>query len=411
MYTLVSAIAKPMTGNRRWVSIDIAAMTMLSLFTNYARVIATLSNNFLDDDVSLELEDIRSATAGLSITFSQFLTNNGANTLPTSTTLPVLSEKLARYADAFHAGYKIVPIHPIAGDDLNYTRQEQIMLRMTHTKAPYPLFGQYCLVNINGFFHYSEVTTSGIYVHDGAKSQLRSGLNQIGILSFKELGEIQQIPITEQMIYKQESLQLHRNRMHVDVGVDLAGKTLMLVMGGYLHVLDSKTMRRIGDTTVSVDFNNLNLFDRYYESKKYIDLTSLELPSTNMNLEQIGVSDILSDAALVKYMTLSQSFFVVLDKEDIFVEREYVRKTPTADVFISFKPPVLPLIVGHGKLGNYHYELEDGQWSVHCHDTLFQNRVYNTIRPRAAQSIDSARLSTDPEVHSKAFFLKIGTDF
>lgn len=412
MYSLVSALAKPLSGNGRWESVDIGSVPMKQLYSTYARVIATLSNPFLEEHVALELEDIRGAAGGLSATFNEYLTSNGNATLPTYSELPILSPKYAEYADAFHAGYTLTPIHPTFGDDTVVTREEQTALKLVHPTGLHALFAKHCLVNVNGFFHFSEAMSGGIRVHRGGQSPLlHAGSAMCGILSFRKLGEIQLIPITEQMIYKQDEDERLRDRVHLDMGIDPGNKTIMLVLGGYLHVLDRRTFRRIGDTLLTIDIGNLNLLDRYFESRPYIDYSGLQLQTTPNNPTQVGVDNFYSDAVLRRYLTLSQSFLVLLDNPDVFVEREYIGKTKTPNVFTGYTPPIFPLVVGHGKHSNYWYEKEVNQWSIHCHDSLRKNFVYNTGSPKTMQNVSDQRWGSQPEDHSRAFYLKIGTDF
>ncbi len=118
MYQLLSAIAKPLSGNRRWTAVAVGDIALNVLFSTYSRIIVKLSNPFLTEPVSLDLEDIREGNGGASITFNQFLVQNGTTTLPTSPTLPVINTRYARYADAFHAKYKISPMAPNAAPDL-----------------------------------------------------------------------------------------------------------------------------------------------------------------------------------------------------------------------------------------------------------------------------------------------------
>ena len=49
------------------------------------------------------------------------------------------------------------------------------------------------------------------------------------------------------------------------------------------------------------------------DAKKYIDLSSLPLSKTIRNIDQISISEFYSDENILAYLTLSQSFFILID--------------------------------------------------------------------------------------------------
>lgn len=409
MYELVSAIAKPLNGNGQWKSVEIGNVALNTLYSTYTRIIATLTNPFVPDLVALDLNDIVLAASGQNDTFNQFLATNGNNTLPTSTTLPVLDAKYAKYADAFHAGYKVEPLHPSASPGSEYPPSEKTWLYLTRPDTDYELFGKSCLVNVNGFFHIIDAGPEGVYVKDGNKSAMLSRQNQIGIVSFLGLGELTYVPIATEMVYKQTEDQLFKNRCYIDLGQDVSDKSVMLVLGGYLHLLEPGAFYRTGASTFAIDFDNLPLVDRFYESKDYIDLSSMSLSKTARNPNQVAVSELYSDAALRAYVTLSQSFFVIVNNSDLSVDREQVRKTKMPDMFVSHKRPDWPLVVGAGKVGNYWYSYEDQQYALNCRDSLWNHRLYHTVNVKELVNASPSRKPEHPVSQSNAFFLKIGS--
>lgn len=410
VYQFISSIAKALNGDKQWATIDINNIPLNTLFATYSRIIVTLSNPFIVGNIAVDLVTIRSTVDGLSITFNDFLILNGNKTLVTLPNMPTLTPRYAKYADSFHAGYKVAPITPRAAVDSQVPLADKSWLHLTKTNVDYNLFYKNCLVNVNGFFHLTDSDSTGIYVVDGMKSLRLSNHNQLGMYSFRELGEITLVPITPSMIHKQNDRQLYKDCAYVNLGIDVSNKTVMLVLGGYLHVLDNNTFTQVSNSAFEIDIANLPLLDRYFESKKYIDLSSLPLSSTSRNINQISIAEFFSDANIVAYLTLSQSFFVILDNPDIFVERTPIRKTKLSDMFISYEKPLFPLVVGAGKLTNYWATPEDGQYSITCLDTVRENYVYDTIDPTKVNSVSNAQIPEHPVRHGNAYFLKIGCD-
>jgi len=410
MYNLISAIGEPRNGQSRWTDIDIGDMAMSNIYANYENVFAILSNTFLDHEVSLDLALIRQQYGSLSITFNEMLAGLGNAALPTSDTLPELKTRYAKYADAFHAGYKLAPTHPVFSPDAQLPPSEMPWLHMTRPDTDYVLFGKSCLVSVNGYYHRSETDATGVYVRDGNKSRVHSGHNQVGIYSFREVGEIRQVSITEEMLYKPNGDGEMRYRAHLDVGEDISNKTVFLVLGGYLHAYDSKTFYRTGNQLLTIDFNNLPLFERYQESRKYLDYSSMPFERAPVNDSQIAVNNFLSDENLTAYLTLSQSFLVIMDEPNIFVTQQDVHRTKMPGTFVAYTPPIFPLVVGHGRTANYWYTKEDGQYSITCVDSFLHDWVFNKTDPFKQGNIGDSRVPETPVGHSPGFFLQIGRD-
>lgn len=411
MYQLVSAIAKPLSGNGRWINLDIGNIPLTQLYSSYKKVIATLSNPALLDNVSLNIEQLRAELGASSLTFNQWLVDNSNKTLPTIDTLPAINTRYAHYADAFHAGYDIQPVHPTAAATSDMPPSERTYLRLTRPNTDYDLLYNSCLVNVNGFYHQTDRSADAVYVVDAVHSSLNAHRNEIGLYSFRELGKLTFIPIKDEMIYTQNDRQTLRTNCYVNTGVDLSTKTVMLVLGGYLHILDSRTFTRVSESAFRIDFNNLPLIDRYYESRGVLNLDSLLMEKSQDNPYQISLNDLYSDAVLRRYLTLSQSFFVALDNSDIFVEERHVQPSRMAGIYRGFDtPPKFPLVLGAGRHETYWYKKEDGQWSIHVSASSEGRRYYDTAKIDLTASVSDQEQMIFPKKNSPAKFLIVGTD-
>lgn len=410
MYQLVSAIVKPLSGDGRWRNIDIGLMPLSTLFAVYKSVIATLSNALLDHNVSFNIEQLRSQWGASSLTFNDFLVQNGNLSLDTSDALPEIKTRFAKYADGFHAGYDIEPIAPNASPSANVAQEDKTWLYMTRDGTDYAGFYKNCLVNVNGLYHLTDYDPNGIYVVDGMKSAYLSGRNQLGILSFADVGELSYIRITPEMVYKQKPEQQLRHNCYVDTGVDLSNKTVFLVLGGYLHVLDPATFHRVGNSAFAIDFMNYPLLTRYYESFNLIDLRPLGLESTDANLSQVAIDDLYSDEVLTKYLCLSQSFFVVLDNTEVFTETHTLRQMATPNTYISPIDPIYPLVLGAGRHEPYAYRPEWGQYAITVKNGQQGQKLYESMKTLSTNSVSDSNEPFFGYKNSEAFYLKIGTD-
>jgi hypothetical protein len=409
-YTLVSAVGKAVGSGGRWTSIDIGNLTFLQIYQGYTRVIATLSNPFDNGETALDLADIEYEIPDQTVTFNQYLINIGNASLPTTTTLPVLKTSYAKYSDAFLAGYNVQAYAPNAAPDSQLPDSAKTWLYLTQEGVDFTLFGKSCMVTVNGFYHYLDTDITGAYVRDGMVSQVKSGDNQIGIYNLGYLGELTYIDLVPSMIYKQVQSATLSQGVYINIGQDITDQTVILVIGGYMHVLDPLTFTRVGDTTIKIDWPNFPYFNRYFESQEYIDMTPLGLTHNNVNPSQVGVADLMSDRAITAYCSLSQSFIVLLNNQEVFRDKQFVKSLTIPNTMTSFVKPEYPLIVGHGRVAEYWPQYETGQWGLAVRNNLDDRMLFNKRNPKTARSITNQRIPFRPTRIGQGEFLMFGTD-
>lgn len=418
MYTLVSAIGVAYGTNARWGNIDISAMPMNTIFSQYKRVIATLTNPYVTGQVGLDLNEIQATTQGLTSTFDEYLASLGNLALPTMTTIPQINTVYAQYADAFKAGYTVEPIAPGLSLDTPIANAAKTDLYLKNPNIAMSKFYQSCMVTVNGFYHYVNSDGNAAYVRDGDKSRQKSQYAQCGILCFNDLGSIEYLDLTSNMVFNQEDnlgnpIPL-KYRTYLNIGVDIGDKIPILVIQGYMHILDPVTFSRVGATTFMIDMENYPLLNRYYESVPYLDYSGLNLPSTRMNAAQVGVADIYSDTAIKALIDMSQTFLVLLDANDLFVDRQWIRTTPFPGKYLAYQQPIWPLVTGYGRMCEYWTVTEDTlytQYSLTIADGIKYNYVFDTtLDPTTLMAVGSNLDPTNPANYSPAFFKRIGRD-
>lgn len=410
MYSLVSAVGKPVGGTGRWTALDIGNLTFNQIYANYLRCIATLSNPFDATDTALDLATIQFTIADPSVTFNAYLAALGDASLPTTTTLPVLQTSYAKYNDAWRAGYTITPVPPNASPDLPLPPSDKTWLKLTQAGVNFDLFNKSCMVSVNGYWHFMAADSTGAYIRDGMVSNTLSNEATCGVWSLAPLGSLQYIDIVPSMIYKQQPSDNLSDGVYINLGVPIGNKTVMLVIGGYLSVLDPSTFIQVGDQTIKIDWNNFPYFDRFFESRGTIDMSSLGLMTAANNPSQVSVADLLSDRAITAYCSLSQSFAVLLDNTEVFVDHKDVRPLKVPGTYISYVDPWYPLITGRGKVSEYWSTFETGQWGLTVINGKIDQRTYYTAVAKELNSLADSRIPAEPFRISPAQFLMLGTD-
>ena len=312
--------------------------------------------------------------------------------------------------DAFRAGYSVKPYNALYGENVSMTDRLDALLTRASPVADYSLFYNTTLVTVNGFYHRTDLAVGkGIVVYKAAESVRKSNQNQMGLLTFDGMCNIQTHPITESMIYKQDVNTPLSDAAYINTGLDLTNKSVVFVIGGYMHFVKD-IVTKVGENLFKIDFANYPLFDRFYEMRNHLNVSSFNLSTSTVNPDQIAVEELQSDENIKALLLMNQSFFVVLDTPHLYTEKNYVKGTGYPATYIGFTTPNKSLVTGLGRHSEYWYRHEDDQYILTVYDNAVSNRIYNTINPYFENSVGASELPTDPVYLSGAYFLETGRD-
>jgi hypothetical protein len=420
MYYALEAIGVKKGLNKRWGPIGLLDYTVAELYAQFRRVIITLQFSPNTTKLYLDTQTVAAQYASYPLRIQDMLTELSTTALTLLKTPPVIATRSAKFKDAYASRYTVTPVSPLYGTNVLMQDRTAALLTRTNPTTDYRYFKKRCMVSVNGFYHMIDTdNVSGVLVQDAMTTLRVSKQNQIGLYSFSDMCDIEYVPITLNMLHKRMTPDMlaglrepepYATSGFIKLNKDLTNKTVLLVLGGYLHVPESLLYSQVGDDEFKIDFANYPLFERLYESMQYIDLSALGLTSDIRNPSQFSVQQMLSDGVLMKYMTLSQSFFVILDTPEVFVNRQYIKKTGMPGMFISYKPPVYPIVVGNGRMPEYWSTHEDGQYSLTVYDNTVRQKAFNQANARKLNSISGADVSVDPELLGGAYFLELGCD-
>ena len=409
MYQLVSALAKPRGRDGRWLEVDLSQIPLSQIYTDYSKAILILTNTLLSGQVSLDIEAVRDQAVMVNLTPQAWFATLGNKSLPTSNTIPELKTATVKYSDAWYSNYNMQLADRLAHPNAQLPNAEKEDVLMTRAGTDYELFYKHCLVTVNGLVHRTELSGYGIYVDDAGASMRIAKDNQIGIISFREVAELELVSITPEMIYRPNAQTGLGQRAYINLNRDLDGKTVLLVLGGYLHVLDD-CYRIVGDSMVMIDWSRVPLAQRYFHSKHLIDLSSMGLSTVETNSELVSVPELYGDPAIEAYLTLSQSFFVIVDTPELFIERHKLEETKLPGRFISNIDPIFPLENGLGQLSEYWKIDDDERWVVATKNNVLPKYQFEETHWKKNPAIDDSRITVKPIRYNSAFMLEIGRD-
>lgn len=410
MYTLVSAYGIAKAASSKWGDADVAQLPMNAMFASYRKLFLTLENTFLDETVQVDFEIFRSEYGQRTHTLDTVLSGLSNETLETVDEVPTYESHYVRYNDAFRAGYKIDTAapgsHPSAVVYPDDRTEVSISRKDTNMQRVY----DYCLVSINGFFHRTDTDGQTLFALNGGKSLLKSRQNQIGLYSFEDIGKIESVTITPERAYRQDNSSLSHKAFFDLTDLDLTNKTVLAVIGGYLYLPWENHFNEHSPGVYAIDFNNVPILDRYFEALPYLDFSSMALPQKPQSPSQINLQEFFSDAHFMKYLTMSQSFFVIVDTPTMFSARHYLKMQKTPGVYTTYTKPTYPLITSTGKVSEYWATEFEKQHVLTCHDANYYNRIAHSVKQSELVSATDAALPYRTYRNSNGYLLALGAD-
>ena len=411
MYTLVSSLCLGNTVGAQWETPDLSAVFLYSAYMEYKRFYLTLSHPAVEGPIYVDMNQVRTEASGFVGTVTQWLISLADRSLPTVEALPNEKVRYAKFANATQTGYNI----ELALAGLNYS-DNYPALSMTDLKLTRPQFGtdmtlleSHCLTTVNGFIHQCTSTETEAFILDGAVTGRMGNDNHVGIYSFLDIGRLTKINLDPVNIVPMELNTSLKEKIRFSVTADLTGKSYFLVLGGYLVMPEENVFFQTGENTFSLDLNLLPYEERLLESHSLINLSSLDLVPPNNAPDGFDMTQVWSDDVIRKYMTLSQSFFVVVDTDHLSVDRKVIQKAAFPGQFICWDNPVYPVVGGHGKFFEFWKQEEQGKWTINTRDTYYRRFVY-TEGPRKRATYASGALDTTRVYdHSQAYMLEIST--
>jgi hypothetical protein len=360
-YTFVSAVGIRRTPSAGWQSINPMDTLLTTLLSDYARILVRLSNTLLADPIVFDLTANRQLFTNPDVTFGTWLVLRGNTVLPTLGKAYSISTAQTAWGDASRSNYTFRQVHPVSHPDMEVYDTERTDLLMTKPTIDYNYMANNSLVCVNGLFHHTEGSEYGLYVRNGRTTKNISDDNLVGILSFSKIAPLQQIPITDSMIFKHSNDQRLYDSTFIDVGQSMLNKTALISIGGYLHVLD-QNYREVGDTVLEINWSRIPLAERIFESKDLIDLSALEAYFYNGYSNAITVGGLQSDGLIRAYLTLSQSFIVLVDTPILNARRTYLGRSSTPGVYETYTKPNGLMTSRYGSVLHYWSDNQRGRW-------------------------------------------------
>lgn len=363
-YVFVSAIGLSRDPSIGWIDVPSNQDTLGVLTTAYAEVFVKLTNTLIADPIVIDLVAAvgpGGSLANPNITIASWLSAIGNPVLHSLGKNYAITTTEVHVGPAARYDYTYKLVHPTAALDAPTLETDRTDLLLTKTGSDYLYMATHSLVAVNGYMHITDGSDHGLYVRNARSTRDISNDNQVAIISFADVASLQQIPITADMIFKTDASQSLHSHCVLDIGVSTQNKSVLLSIGGYLQVLDN-TYRVVGDGLIEIDWRHIAVAERLYDSKDHIDLSSLSAIHYRNYENAIVTSEITSDTFIVNYLTLPQSFVIVVDAPILNVKHSALGRSSIAGVYVTPQEPKGIMRTRYGRVMNYWKKKDWSAW-------------------------------------------------
>lgn len=411
MYTIQKTLGLAVDLASQWKELEASSMSLSSLFSQYRRFIVILEDSRRPDPLYVDFEQFRSSESHYENTLDVFIQAKGEDyNFVTIAVLPNAEVGYVKYNHAIAAGYhaQLDKAGYVLPENAAIELKTDVKLTRPEIDTDFEMLYDYCLFSVNGMMHRSDYDGKNVFITEAGKSCMLADNNQIGIYSFRDVSKLDVLDITDDMITVPATFQALQERIAITLPPEKSIKSFFLVIGGYMVLPHAQSCWVGNDRTIYLDIKQLSMLERVLESRKLIDLEPLGLSKSSVNPDAVNVQELYSDTVIRKWLTLSQSFIVLLDTDNLFFDRRYLRQMRAPGIFTAYQKPEYPLVLDQGRLGEYWRIEEDRYWSVTLTDSFRKNYQHRRELRTHLQDVDGALAFDVPFYFSQAYLLEMG---
>lgn len=346
--------------DKRWYEADLSGVKIKDLFALY-KTIEVPVLDFFDQPKTLDLYKYETELANYEESLEYWFNLIGNRGLELTDEFPKLEIVKSNYLPIeYHpctikpakAGYH--PSHEVSLDDC-----DDIILTVSDVDPMH--LHKRALFTVNGFVFPTKYQDYGVRIVGAGDCVRHSKGMEGGIINFEHIGEITQVPIDKNMVNKVDDSKTWFDKLIIRTKENLMNKTVGIVIGGYLHLLDG-TLEVISDEAVTVSLRNLDLLGRAKESKDKLHLEFLNLEDLS---EGESVREFYNEANALDYLTSRYSFLVLIDNPEMMLDTYSVSSTAMMGTYTLGKDQELGLLRrDSGGIVNYWPHYECGIWAL-----------------------------------------------
>lgn len=363
-YTVDSIRVRSSSGGT-WSTTDLVGGNFLlsSIYNTYTGAVLIMSSDvaagFFYFDIYAEIPNI----VNRNITINSWLQGTDLTAFRFLSTPPNVTRRSVMYMDATRSNYSFDKIASDRNPTMEIDDNEKIDLLLSRPDTDYERMNEYCLISVNGIFHYSSASADGLVVHGGVRGFEVGRTFNVGVHSFTGLGSIEKIQITADMITRKDNTTPLRDYVKINHNINLTGKTLLMCIGGYLHSFDE--VYSVHEDHVEINIKRFLLPERLFDCLRRTDIESIYPLMNNEQFRSVSRDRLFSDEFINSYL-ISNTFMIVVNTPVINKETELVANEGIPGIYTTKILPNKPLIAGYNRVCEYIPQYEYNTWVLHC---------------------------------------------
>ncbi len=412
MYNYLSAHVKDKAMGQRWRREDVRALPVFSILNTYYGVKLTLTSNAVDKPLTVDLRDVKDQLRNQpeSLTVEQWLLQLGDNSLPHVEGEVKEKVSTVKFNTSTALGFKAELSFTGGSPTAQVDDSEKNDIMLTKAGVDYDRYYRNSLVTVNGFVHRHDADVLGLYIKDAGKTFRKQQSNKIGILDFSEVGELDFFSIDADMVLPNPHTEKLIDGAYIELPEAIGNRVPFLVIGGYLHVVNADYYQ-VGDNVIKIDLDRIPLLKRLYESRDEIDISVATdlLDAVSFNESLVAVEQLHGNEFLRSYLTMRNSFVVLVNAENIYLERHKLGYTRLPGRYFDGRKPQWPLSLELGRLPEYIAFKESAVWTLAVQDNLSTRYLFETYGWKENRLVDATVKTPNPSYYSQGYLLEIGT--
>lgn len=281
MYTYKYAVGRYKNYRPGYHNVDLTGVSVADLEQLFDILYIAVHDGLYDIDVAIKLEDYKLEFAqNPSMNIDQWLTSQNGNNLKLSDIYPGDKYRYVKLERFFTYGY----FHYPADLNLAKDRQDQLTsdaapdIRVAHYRyqnIDYNNINDYCLWSYNGCMVRGVGRSDGVYLMGAGKDYIQNREDvRLGAMNFQKLGKVKTLPITADKLAEVVAGTVKHWEYQPGDDVDMANKTIWLVVNGQLLV-DPDIVYRVADDRLVFNLASFDVTRHHLQYGKYVRTPTL----------------------------------------------------------------------------------------------------------------------------------------
>lgn len=399
-------LAKPLAvvclrQNNRWLLADISTDTCADLFVKYKNIQIAITDIF-ERELTLNLFDYQLELNNYRFTIEHWLDDLDDQALTLTKNYPALKVAQAYYIPGclYSGEIKLTKENTHPSQEVPLDDCTDLVVKYDGVNMEQ--LSKNTLWSCNGYYFRSFYSGGFIRLPNAGKAIIKSGRMDFGCLNFEKVGQVTTKPLTKDMIFKIDTSLKYDSRLHIDTKENLSQKSVGIVIGGYLHLVDDY-LKVTSYSSIAITLNLTNILNRVIQSKQTLDMSFMHLDDL---ADDSNVKDILNDNNILQYLISNNSFLVFIDNPYLYKDKIEIDNNSSIGTSITDANLTPSQLIGaYGKAIDYWYTIEANKRCLQYADLVENQYLFYQTSWKGDKKINNARVGNNITKRIKPYYL------